>query len=302
MEARPSRSRWLGICLFGLAAALAAVSILGPLLTGAIEWRIRPLIRDQLYGLDALSLCVVTPISVLAGVLAVRQQALAALLGFAPAAYVVYMVPQYVLGPDYTRLPGNNERWFPLLWALFALGVISAALCWSALTADPPAGSARTERLIARRLLPIMAGLVFIRYVPTLADWTSASPKAKDYLAGPSFGWTIALLDLGLALPATVAVCVGHRHGAAWARPGLYALTGWFALVGAAVAAMAIAMQVRHDAAMTVPQMLVMTALGAALITLAAALYVPAVRREVRARRTPPSAATSSRRPIGVHR
>jgi hypothetical protein len=63
-----------------------------------------------------------------------------------------------------------------------------------------------------------------------------ASPTAQDYLAGPTLGWTIVLLDLGVALPATVAVCV--------ARPGRTAgptLTGWFALVGAAVAATAIA-------------------------------------------------------------
>src|SRR4051794_29958470 len=109
----------------------------------------------------------------------------------------------------------------------------------------------------------------------------SPDPQAKDYLAGPNFSWTIALLDLGVALPATIAVCTGYRRAASWGRAGLYALTGWFALVGAAVAGMAIAMQLRDDPAMTVPQMLVMVILGGVLIALAAVLYAPAVRHRM---------------------
>ena len=126
-----------------------------------------------------------------------------------------------------------------------------------------PTEPQRAERLIGRWLIPAVATVVFVRYLPTLADWMSPNPEAEDYLAGPNFSWAIALLDLGLALPATVGVCFGYRLGAGWARAGLYALTGWFALVGAAVGGMAIAMQVRDDAAMTVPQMLVMIVLVA---------------------------------------
>ena len=273
-----SRSRLLGFCLLGLAGCLVGLSVLGPLVAGVIHWRIRPTILGQLYGLDTVSLAVVAPVAAAAGVLALRGRTTGALLGLAPAAYAVYMVPQYVLGPDYAHLAGNNERWFPLLLVLFALGVVSAALAWSWLTAAAPPGPARLESLVGRRLLPAVAAVVFVRYLPTLADWMSTSPQAKDYLAGPNFSWAIALLDLGVALPATVAVCVGYRRGAGWARRGLYALTGWFALVGAAVAGMAIAMQLRHDPAMTVPHMVVMSVLGGLLIALATALYAPVLR------------------------
>ena len=283
MQTRDARSRWLGLALIGLAAALAALALAGPLVTGAIHWRIQPLVRNQLYGLDALSLAVVAPLAAAAGILALRGRPLGALLGFSPAAYAVYMVPQYVLGPDYAHLAGDNERWFPLLLVLFALGVVAAALAWSAL--EPPRAHAG-ERAVGRWLLPITAFVVFIRYVPTLADWMSPAPTAKDYLAGPGFGWTIALLDLGVALPATIAVCAGYRRGAAWARRGLYALTGWFALVGAAVAAMAVAMQVRGDPAMSLPQMAAMMLLGAILVALAATLYAPGAKAAARASAT----------------
>ena len=109
--------------------------------------------------------------------------ALLALLGFAPAAYAVYMVPQYVLGPDYAHLAGNNERWFPLLLASFVLGVVAAVLAWNQLAVPDRARSTRAEDLVARRLLPVAAAIVFNRYIPTLADWMSTTPEAKDYFA-----------------------------------------------------------------------------------------------------------------------
>ena len=283
-----SRARWLGVSLFAVAASLVAVSVLGPLVFGVIHWRIRPTILSQLYGLDAVSLGVVAPLAALAGALSFRGRPLGALLGFGPAAYTVYMVPQYVLGPDYAHVAGDNERWFPLLLALFVLGVVGATLAWTQLRTSELRGSCKIESLVGRRLLPAAAIVVYIRYIPALADWMSTSPVAKDYVAGPNFSWTIALLDLGVALPATAAVCIGYRHAAAWARPGLYALTGWFALVGVAVAGMAIAMQLRGDPAMTVMQMIVMTVLGAALSALAVVLYAPVLRRgAVRTRRSP---------------
>jgi hypothetical protein len=276
-EARGMITRRLGLTLLALAGALAAPALLGPLVGDVIHWRITPTVLSQLYGLDAVSLFLVAPLAAVAGVLALRGHPLGALLGFAPAVYATYMVPQYVLGPDYLGLPGDNERWFLLLLALFVLGLVAAVLAWNAMDPTAAHGSPRTERRVARRLLPVVGLLVFVRYPPTLTDWMSADPAAKDYLAGPTFGWTIALLDLGIALPATVAVCLGHRHGAAWARRGLYALIGWYALVGSAVAGMAVAMQLRDDPAMALPQMIVMTVLGALMLALAVTLYAPAL-------------------------
>src|SRR4051794_41757804 len=115
MSTVASRLHVLGACLLALAACLVSLSVLGPLITGVIRWRIRPTILSQLYGLDAVSLFVVAPVAAVAGVSALRGRPAGALLGFAPFAYTVYMVSQYVLGPDYAHLPGNNERWFPLL-------------------------------------------------------------------------------------------------------------------------------------------------------------------------------------------
>jgi hypothetical protein len=290
---RPA-GRWLARCLLVVGAALVAVAVLGPLVTGAIHWRIRPTVLNQLYGLDAVSLFLVAPTAGLAARLVARGSRRAPLLALAVCGYAVYVVPQYVLGPDYSHSPGDNERWFPLLLVLFAVGVIGAVLSWVESAHGAPTEPASPgEQRIGRVLLPAVAAVVFVRYIPALADWMSGSPRAKDYLAGPGFSWAIGLLDLGVALPATAAVCIGYRRGAGWARRALYALTAWFALVGAAVAGMAIAMQVRGDSAMTAPKMGLMAVLGGALVSLAMNLWVPAVN-------APRPAAGRSRPPVSA--
>jgi hypothetical protein len=172
------------------------------------------------------------------------------------------------------------------------LGVVGIALAWSLLDLTRLPTSEHAERRTGRVLLPVAAVLVFARYPAGLSDWMSSSPDAKDYLAGPTFGWTIALLDLGLALPATVAVCIGYRRGAGWARRGLYGVVGWLALVGTAVAGMAVAMQAREDPAMSAPQMSVMVVLGMLLVAIAAGLFGPVLRGARRTTAASPAATT----------
>jgi hypothetical protein len=221
----------------------------------------------------------VAPLAALAGVLTLRGHALGPVLALGPATYVAYMVPQYVLGPDYVNLTGNNERFFGLLLALFALGVCGALSAWAAIDLSRLPMSNARERLVGRVLLPIAAVLVFGRYAPALADWMSATPTAKDYLAGPTFGWTI-----GPAGPrAGAAGERGRLHRRAPRRAlgpkGLYAIVSWHALVGTAVAAMAISMYVRDDSTMSAAQMAIMSVLGAALVALFMLLHAPLLRR-----------------------
>jgi hypothetical protein len=272
-------ARALGLALWALAAGLVAVALAGPVGAGLVDYRITRTVESQLIGLDIVSVALVAPLAAVAGVLVVRRHPLGPLLGIGPAAYAAYMVPQYVLGPDYLALEGDNERLFPLLLAVLVLGLVAAVACWAA--ADPgrlPA-SARAEQIVGRILLPVAALLVFGRYPAALADWMSARPEDTGYLAGPGFAWTIALLDLGVALPATVAVWVGLRSGAAWARRGLYALVAWLALVGVAVAGMATAMYARDDPAMSGVQLGMMVGLGALVAALAVVLFAPLLRR-----------------------
>jgi hypothetical protein len=271
--------RWWGATLIALGACVAALSLLGPLVAGAIDYRVSHIHHSQLLGLDAVSLSIVAPLAIVAGVLALRRRPEWPLQAIGPAVYVLYMVPQYVLGPDYLGRAGDNERFFPLFLALFALAAIVAVAAWSALDLDRVATADRAERAIARWALPIAAFVVFSRYAPALADITGPSPANEEYLAGPAFLWTIALFDLGIALPATVAACVGYRRGARWARKALYAVVAWFALVGLAVGAMAVAMYLRDDAGTSAASTAVMVALGLAFAAMAGSLATARTRR-----------------------
>jgi hypothetical protein len=269
----------LGVAWLATASALAAIAVLGPLVSGVVDWRITDLVHDQLLGLDAVSLAVVAPLAALAGVLVLRGHPLGPLLGIGPAAYAAYMAPQYVLGPDYLDLTGNNEQAFPLVLALFVLGIVTAIAAWGAIDLDRLRTSARAERLAGRVLLPLAGVAVFARYLGSLPDMMGSAPAMEEYRAGPTFVWTITLLDLGLLLPAVAATCIGVRCGVRWARRALYAVVAWLALIGTAVAGMAVAMRLQGQPSMSVGAMVVMLALAVMLLGIAVLLYAPVVRR-----------------------
>jgi hypothetical protein len=86
------------------------------------------------------------------------------------------------------------------------------------------------------------------------------------------------MLDLGVFLPATVVTCVGLVRGAAWAQKALFAVVGWFGLVGPAVAAMAITMYVNDDPNASGGNAAFMSLLGLTFLALAVFVYAPLVR------------------------
>jgi hypothetical protein len=279
---RLARPRWLALALVGVAVGLIAVAVVGPLLSGLIEYRVSQTLRNQTVGLDAVSLFVVAPLAVASAVLVIRELVFGPVMALGIGAYTSYMFVQYILGPDYAHRAGNNERLFPLALFLFVCGWAVALAAWNALNPEelslslPP----RRARLIGLYLLPILAFAAFARYLPQLADWMSSAPSDKSYLAGPTFSWTIALLDLGVFLPLTVATCIGLVRGRRWAAQALYTVVGWFSLVGPAVAAMAISMYVKGDPNASVANTAFMSALGLVFVCLAVFVYWPLFHRD----------------------
>jgi hypothetical protein len=274
----PRASRWLALILFAIALGLAAVALVGPLMTELIEYRVTETLRNQTIGLDAVSLFFVAPLALLAALLALRGHVAGPVLALGIGAYTAYMFLQYILGPDYAHLRGNNELLFPLVLFLFAAGWGVALMAWNAADVQRLRRSRRRERLIGRIVLPVLALAAFSRYVPQLMDWMSSSPEDKNYLAGPSFSWAIAMLDLGVFLPASVATCVGLVRGTRWAQKALCTVVGWFGLVGPAVAAMAITMYVNDDPIASGGNTVFMIVLGLAFLTLAVFVYWPLLR------------------------
>lgn len=123
-------ARWDAVGLVVIGVGLVAVALLGPLATGTVDYRVTETLRSQTIGLDAVSLFVVAPLCLVAAVLTVRGHVAGAALALAIGTYTVYMFVQYVVGPDYAHLPGNNERMFPLALVLFGAGWFVTVGAW----------------------------------------------------------------------------------------------------------------------------------------------------------------------------
>jgi hypothetical protein len=158
-ETRADSGWWLAAGLLVIASGLVGVALLGPLASEVIDYRVTETLRNQTIGLDAVSLFVVAPLALLAATLVLRRHVAGPALALGIGAYTTYMFVQYILGPDYADLPGNNELLFPLALVLFASGWAVALAARAAL--PPPrrrghsaAPSGRPRRAGANRDQP----------------------------------------------------------------------------------------------------------------------------------------------------
>jgi hypothetical protein len=104
-------------------------------------------------------------------------------------------------------------------------------------------------------------------------------PAGVQYLSSPTAFWLVKFMDLGIVVPAALAVGIGALRRRQWARKPMYTLVGAYTLIGASVTGMAITMTARDDpdaSATTVMGSALMTALLAAITCY---LYRPLFRR-----------------------
>ena len=241
-------SIWLSRLLWLLATGMATNSILGPLALGVIDYHYTEPLINQGIGLDTVALLVATPLAITAAILVARRHPAGPILAFSPAIFAAYMAPQYIIGPDYLGLPGNNERFFVLHLALFIVGIATAIAAWRSV--DRSRLRPDTDRSDRRRSLVLFGVVAFIaggRWLAGIIDLLEGNPTSVDYRENPTAYLLIGLLDLGIIVPATTATAVALRTHATWARSAAYAVIGWFALVPASVAAMSIVMQINGD-------------------------------------------------------
>ncbi len=263
-----------GLAMLG--AALATNAILGPLGADIIRYHYGVSMINQALGLDAVALLVAAPLAAVAAWLLHRRHQAGAVLAFAPALFGAYMLPQYVIGPDYLGLPGNNEDFVLGHVAVFIVAVAVAIAAWRHI--DPALLLPRSRASDRRRswvLLGLAAFIALGRQLPAVLAVAADPTTNAAYQDNPTAFWLVAFLDLGVVVPAAVATAVALRRGSPWARTGSYAVIGWFALVPASVAAMSLAMWLNDDPLVTTSDT-VLFALVAGVLTLAAAwLYRP---------------------------
>ena len=280
-DRRPTSSRLAGTedgrvvtGLLVLAAASAAAVVLGPLGIGRIEWRVSANALNQTYGADAAQLALTTPATLAAAWLWWRGSRAAGPLALGVGLATLYYAVASVLGPDYLRYPGNNERFFLLFLTLIVLGWTVAARAWSSLDAQPPPPS----KLLARgfgTLLVAGGGLIGAAWLVQLVDIArvgalSSPADAQAYAEAPSAFWTIRVVDLGFIAPACLAAGVGLWRGSSTAVKAAYGLASFITLQSAAVLAMGVVMLWRDDPTATpaLVYALLPISLGGAVLTL----------------------------------
>jgi hypothetical protein len=285
--------RLIGFVLLLLGAGMAANAILGPLLLGAIRSHVSPAMENQQIGGELISLFVAAPVALLAGVLWLRGHRLAPLLAIAPALYAVYTYVTFVLGPEYSRYPGNNERAFPLYLVLIVLGWAITSGCWPAMSRERlPALSTGLRRLLAGVLLAISL-LFALAWLGSLVPVLRGGALPQSYSDDRTMFWLIRLLDLAFVIPASIIAALGLLRDAAWATRLAYVLIPFQTLLVGSVAGMAAVLLVRDDPAAS-PAMLAVT-LGAT-----AALGLMTVRLLSNARNTAAVTPRELRRPPAV--
>jgi hypothetical protein len=266
-DLRRPRNLGLGTGLIVLGVAVAVVSVLGPLVLGAIRYRTSSTSLNQIVGSDAAGLLLVAPFSLVVGLLVLLGRPVGR-LGLAPSVYAAYIYPQLALGNEFGVRPGNVERFFPLLVGLFVLAVVVVAASWRAAAEEGSVAvpSGRADRLAGFILLGAAVLVVLGLHLPTYLDALSDSPTNVGYLTSPTAFWLVKFMDLGIVVPVAVTVGLGLLAGRSWARRPMQAVLGGYAFLATSVSAMSLVMYANKDPDASLTQATV--ALGVALALL----------------------------------
>ena len=246
-ETSRSRTRSLSVVLALLGVGMGSAALLGPLALEVMQYRTSPTTLNQLLGVDATILFVLAPLTLVTAVLAGRGHQVAPPLASGLGVFAVYTYAQAVIGQEYLDLPGNVERFFPLLLAVFVLGGLALVLAWHAMPPTPPEPSPALQRVAAWVLLLLAAFLVVGLHLPTmLTAWTDPQ-SMTEYASAPTPFWMVKLMDLGIIVPVALGVGWGLLHGADWALRVMYPLFTGYTCLALSVTGMAFVMLVKDD-------------------------------------------------------
>ncbi len=284
---RQGVDRWLGIGMLLLAAGLGINTLLGPLFLAAIHYPFTETVYNETLGLEAVSLLLIAPLALVAGVLTLRGHRAGPILAIGPAGYAAYMLVQYVVGPQYTTYQ-------PSIALHIGLFILSAALilrAWSVADHVPMPAVSRGWAVVAL----LLAGFVMSRWMGVFTGLATAEPVPA---ATPDLTmyWSIFLLDIGVIVPAGIATAVGLLIGSRWAARAMFGLMGWFALVPPSVAAMSIVKLLRDDPNGSTADTIVFVVVTLIFWSLAIFLYL----RLFGAPRDPSRTSQSRQRPASV--
>jgi hypothetical protein len=275
--ATPMRSdRILGAALAGLGGLVVVYAVLGPLILDVIHFRTSASGLNQVRGGDLAALVAVAPVCFAGAWLFWRGHRAAPVVALAPGTFAMYTYSQLILGNEYLSRPGNVERFFPLLLAMFILATAVVLRCWGLVRAESlPPSTRRLERASGVLLVVISAFVALGLHLPTLPGALSDPPRGAAYLDLPNTFWVVKFYDLGIVVPAALTVGVGLLCRQPWARKPVYAILGGYALLGWSVAGMTWTMLLNDDPDASLALVIGFTCVSVALTAFTCVLYRP---------------------------
>jgi hypothetical protein len=277
-------TRWPAVALAGLALALAAAALLGPVVLAVIDWRVSANSLNQTCGADGAALVLLVPLSALAAWFAWRGRKVAAPLAFGIGLASLYYGVASVIGADYVQYQGNNERFFLLFLVIIVLSWTVAAWGWSAMDAAPT----RPNRVLARAtaVVFVAGGLLIgsawlIQLITIAANGSlTAAADVQAYAESPSAYWLVRIVDLGFIVPLAIVSGVGLWRGSPTATKAACGVATFMTLQASAVLAMGVVMLVRDDPTATPLLVIALAPITLALAVLTTRLMLSYMRDE----------------------
>jgi hypothetical protein len=222
------------LALVSLAFVLATIVLLGPLGAGVIQWRVSAIGINQTYGADGVSLALVAPSALLAAWMWWRGRRLGAPIALGVGRATLYYAIASVLGADYARYGGNNERFFPMLLIAIVLSWTIAVRAWAALEGQPAAPPRWLTRSLGIVLLlgSVTIGLAWIRQIVDLTVYGALTgADALAYADAPGAFWLVRIVDLGFIIPMCLATGVGLWRDSAIAIKAAYGVLAFMGTI-----------------------------------------------------------------------
>ncbi len=263
-----TRSLLPGLGSIALGAGIAVSSVLGPLVLDMIKFRTSTAIENQFIGGEIVSLAIVAPVAITAGVLWLRGHRLAPPLALGPAIYAVYTYTTAVLGQEYARYDGNVEKFFSLYAGLVAGGATLAVVAWTQLQETSiPVLPDKLRRTLAGIFLGL-GGFFALAWAQQIR-LVHIGDAPVDYRAGPTLFWLIKFLDFGFLIPALIATGVGLTRQQPSAIKAAYGLATFATCLAGSITGMAVVMQVKGDPSAEPTMLAVMASatIGLAVVT-----------------------------------
>ncbi len=244
----------VGVAAFACAAALVAISLLGPAMLNVIHYRTSQSVIWQTQAFDITNLILIVPLLTVGGVfLFLKRDSSKFFLVLTPIMLIYsgleYGVSQEWGNPAYS---GNSEAFSGLFLTLTIGGLILLLGSLSRFTGkDAPDFNPKRLRVYVAVMAAFLLMFAIMWSSQLFEVISTGNTSAGDYLAAPTGWWMVKFMDLGVTIPIGFIALLLLLSKPKRAYPLVLLFFGFFITLGTAVNISALIEVVNKDSAVT---------------------------------------------------